>query len=130
MWQSCNMVTYGRRYGRASWAAVSAKSLIRGGGDKYAHKWRSMIMISLGPSMEPTGSLQRNLRYFFRLISPFLKDTLPEPSKHYGTRFWSLWYFTKAQDNQMDPEMDPVTSRLTYQDWYVKTNKSKWVVKI
>ena len=32
----------------------------------------------------------------------FLQNTFSYPSKHYGTRFWSLLYFAKAQGNLLD----------------------------
>ena len=51
-----------------------------------------------GPLEGPCG-----FRDSARLVLPFcLKNTFFKPSEHYGTRLWSLLYFTKVQGTLMD----------------------------
>ena len=54
----------------------------------------------------PYRVLQKDTEILIFFLS-FLQNTFSYPSKHYGTRFWSLWYFTKAQATLLDLHWHP-----------------------
>ena len=85
--------------------------------EKKHENHKAILRGHVGPNRFLSQSKVFNKNFIFlnpTLVNPQIKQSIMQfvgikefVDEHYGTRFWSLWYFTKAQGTLLDLHGDP-----------------------